>query len=128
MPMILNQTTVANGAVNNNVISGSAFEFARVQSIYSIGVGSDHSGLFCTLQGGSDIIAEEFPMPVIGPTAANSPSGAAMTTTTGYPVVPDEMYFTDVLNPGDRLVVRVRNPSAASAVVSTVVQISPTGK
>jgi hypothetical protein len=128
MPMILNQTTVAAGGVNNNVISGSAFEFARVQSIYSIGIGAANQGLFCTLQGGSDIIAEEFPMPVIGSTAANSPSGAAMTTTTAYPVVPDEMYFTDVLNPGDRLVIRVRNPSGTASVVSTVVQISPTGR
>jgi hypothetical protein len=127
MPMILNQTTVTTGAVNNNVISGSAFEFARVQSIYSIGVAQSVAGGFCTIQGGSDIIAEEFPPPVIG-TAANNPSGAALTTTSAYPVVPDEMYFTDVLNPGDRLVIRFRNPTGGSIVLSTVVQISPTGR
>ena len=127
MPMILNQTTLATGTSNNNVISGSAFEFARVQSIYSIGVAANNTGLFVTLQGGPNIIAEEFPAPVVG-SAANNPSGAALTTTSAYPVVPDEMYFTDVLNQGDRLVIKARNTNAASVVVSTVVQISPTGQ
>lgn len=125
--MILNQTAVAATSVNNNVISGSAFEFARVQSIYSIGVAQNNVGGFVTLQGGPNIIAEEFPPPVIG-TAANNPSGAALTTTSAYPVVPDEMYFTDVLNQGDRLVIRFRNPTAGSLTLSTVVQISPTGQ
>jgi len=37
------------------------------------------------------------------------------------------MYFTDVLNSGDRLVIRYRNPTAGAIVLSTVVQISPTG-
>lgn len=119
MPMILNQVSVAASAVNNNVIAGSAFEFARVQSIYSIGVGQSATGGFVTIQGGSDIIAEEFPPPVIG---------GAMTTTLAYPVVPDEMYFTDVLNPGDRLVIRYRNPTAGALTLSVVVQISPTGR
>ena len=127
MPMIMNQTSVAAGAVNNNIISGSAFEFARVQSIYSIGIAANNNGCFVTLQGGSEIIAEEFPPPVIG-IAANNPSGAALTTTSQYPVVPDEMYFTDVLNPGDRLVIRCRNPTGAAVTFSAVVQISPTGK
>ena len=126
MPMILNQTSVAASGVNNNVIAGSAFEFAKVQSIYSIGVAQSNQGGFCTIQGGSDIIAEEFPPPVIG-IAANNPSAAAVTTTSAYPVVPDEMYFTDVLNSGDRLVIRYRNPTAGAIVLSTVVQISPTG-
>lgn len=127
MPMILNQTAVLTASVNNNVIAGSAFEFARVQSIYSIGVAQSNPGGFCTIQGGSDIIAEEFPPPVVG-TAAVNPSGAALTTTSAYPVVPDEMYFTDVLNPGDRLVIRFRNPTGGTITLSTVVQISPTGR
>lgn len=127
MPMILNQTSVAAGAVNNNIIAGSAFEFARVQSIYSIGVAASANGCFVTLQGGSDIIAEEFPPPIIG-VAANNPSGVAMTTTSQYPAQPDQMYFTDVLNPGDRLVIRCRNPTGGAVTFSAVVQISPTGR
>ena len=127
MPVILNAVAVANATVNNNLVSGSAFEFARVQSIYSIGIFASASGAFCTIQGGSDIIAEEFPVPVSG-IAANNPSGAAMTTTSQFPVIPDEMYFTDVLNPGDRLVLRFRNPTAGAIIAAFVVQITPTGQ
>lgn len=126
MPVILNSVAVATGTVNANLIAGSAFEFARVQSVVSIGIFASASGAFCTIQGGSDIIAEEFPVPVSG-VAANNPSGAAMTTTSQFPVVPDEMYFTDVLQPGDRLVLRFRNPTAGSITAAFVVQISPTG-
>jgi hypothetical protein len=126
MPVILNSLSVAAGAVNNNLVSGSAFEFARVQSVYSIGIYASASGAFVTIQGGSDIIAEEFPCPVSG-IAANNPSGAAMTTTSQFPVVPDSMYFHDVLNPGDRLVMRFRNPTAGAIVAAFVVQIQPTG-
>lgn len=127
MPVILNALAVAAGAVNNNLVSGSAFEFARVQSIYSIGIYASNVGAFCTIQGGSDIVAEEFPVPCSG-IAANNPSGAAMTTTSQWPVVPDSMYFTDVLNPGDRLVLRFRNPTAGSITASFLVQITPTGQ
>jgi hypothetical protein len=127
MPVIVNAVPVAAGAVNNNLVSGSAFEFARVQSVYSIGIFASNQGAFCTLQGGSDIIAEEFPVPVNG-VAANNPNGAAMTTSSQFPVIPDEMYFTDVLNPGDRLVMRFRNPTAAAITASFIVQIAPTGR
>ena len=127
MPLILNTVSVAATSENNNQESGSAFEFARVQSIYSIGIFAGNAGCFCTIQGGSDIIAEEFPVPVSG-VAANNPSGAAMTTTSQFPVIPDEMYFTDVLNPGDRLVLRFRNPTAGAIVAAFVVQITPTGQ
>ena len=118
MPVILNQVSVGAGLVNNNLVSGSAFEFARVQSIVSIGVGAGVTGTFATIQGGSDIIAEEFPVPIIA-----SPE----TTSQAYPVVPDNMYFTDVLNPGDRIVIRLRNPTAGAVTISFIVQISPTG-
>jgi hypothetical protein len=124
--MILNVVAVAAGAVNNNLVSGSAFEFARVQSIYSCGIAASNVGTFVTIQGGSDIIAEEFPCPVIG-IAANNPGGVALTTTSQYPVVPDEMYFTDVLNQGDRFVLRARNPTGGAISFAFVVQISPTG-
>jgi hypothetical protein len=126
MPVIINTVAVAAGAVNNNLVSGSAFEFARVQSIVSIGIGASNTGAFCTIQAGSDIVAEEFPVPAIG-IAANNPGGVALTTTSQFPIIPDHMYFTDVMNPGDRLVLRFRNPTAGSITAAFVVQLSATG-
>lgn len=108
MSMIMVETSVAAGAVNNNLVSGSAFEFARRRSVVSMGWVQSATGGFMTLQAGPDIIAEEFSVPIL----------------TTYPVVPDQMYFTDVMEPGDRLVARYRNPTGGALTVRGAVQMS----
>lgn len=60
------------------------------------------------LNSGADIVAEEF-APVIA---------------TRYPIIPDEMYYNDVLEAGDRLVLNVRNPSAGAIVHRAIAQLS----
>jgi len=112
MPMILVEQSIAAGAVNNNLVSGSAFEFARAQSIVSVGLVQSATGGFATIQAGSDIVAEEFSAPIL----------------TTYPIIPDNMYFTDVMQPGDRLVLRYRNPTGGALTVRAVVQMTPTGR
>jgi len=108
MPMIMVETSVAAGASNNNIFSGSAFEFSRGRNVVSLGIAQSATGMFCTLQAGADIIAEEFSLPIL----------------TRYPIIPDEMYFTDVMENGDRLVARVRNPTAGALTVRSVAQMS----
>lgn len=108
MPMIMIETSVAAGAVNNNLVSGSAFEFAKVRQVVSLGVVQSATGGFATIQAGSDIIAEEFSVPIL----------------TTYPVIPDNMYFTDIMEAGDRLVIRYRNPTGGALTVRAVVQTS----
>jgi hypothetical protein len=108
MPMILVEASVAAGAVNNNVVSGSAFEFARVRQLMSCGVVQSATGGFTTITSGPDIIAEEFSVPILGT----------------YPIIPDNMYFTDVMEQGDRLVIRYRNPTAGALTVRVLVQTS----
>lgn len=107
MPVIQFETSVAAGAVNTNLVSGSAYEFARSRQIVSIGVAQSATGGFALIQAGADVIAEEF-SPVIKTT---------------YPIIPDEMYYTDVMEPGDRLVIRYRNPTAGALTVRGIVQI-----
>lgn len=109
MPMIVIEQSVAAGAVNNNLVSGSAFEFARQRQIVSMGWVQSATGGFMTLQAGPDIIAEEFSVPIL----------------TTYPVVPDQMYFTDIMENGDRLVSRYRNPTGGALIVRGIVQTSP---
>jgi len=109
MPMIMVEQSIAAGAVNNNLVSGSAFEFAKSRQIVSIGVVQSATGMFATLQAGSDIIAEEFSLPIL----------------TTYPIVPDNMYFTDIMEAGDRLVIRVRNPTGGALIARAVIQTSP---
>lgn len=108
MPMIMVETSIAAGAVNSNLVSGSAFEFAQRRQVVSIGIAQSATGMFATLQAGADIIAEEFSLPIL----------------TRYPIIPDEMYFTDVMEAGDRLVLRVRNPTAGALTARAVVQTS----
>jgi hypothetical protein len=109
MPVIMKETSVAAGAVNENILAGSAFEFARQNSLVSIGISQDDTGGFATVQSGADIVAEEFSPPVADK----------------YPIIPDDMYFSDVAAAGDRLVVRFRNPTAGALVVRVVAQVTP---
>ena len=108
MPVMMKSESVGAAAVLANIFAGSAFEFARKRSVVSVGVTQAATGMFATLQAGPDIIAEEFEPPIA----------------TIYPIIPDEMYFTDVMEPGDRLVLRIRNPTAGAIIARAVAQIS----
>lgn len=110
MPMIMIETSIAAGAVNNNLVSGSAFEFARGRQIVSIGLAQSATGMFATIQAGADIVVEEFSPPILA----------------RYPIIPDEMYFTDLMENGDRLVLRVRNPTGGALTARAVIQMSGT--
>ena len=108
MPVIQIETSIAAGAVNNNLFTGSAFEFSRGRNVVSLGIAQSATGMFCTLQAGSDIIAEEFSPAIL----------------TRYPIIPDEMYYTDVMENGDRLVARVRNPTGGALTARAIAQMS----
>lgn len=109
MAVIQKETSIAAGATNDNLLSGSAFEFLRQNSLVSLGLTAAATGTFATIQSGADIVVEEF----------------APAIATIYPKIPDEMYYSDVGAAGDRLVVRVRNPTAGAIVVRCIAQISP---
>lgn len=108
MPNIVKETSVAAGAVNDNLFSGSAYEFASRNRVATIGITAAATGSFATLQSGPDIIAEEFAPPVA----------------TVYPIIPDQMYFSDVMAFGDRLVLRVRNPTAGAIVHRAIANLT----
>lgn len=109
MPVIQREVSLAAGATNSNVLSGSAFEFARQNSLVSAGITASATGTFVTFNSGADVVAEEFP--------------PAVKTT--YPIIPDEMYYSDVAAAGDRLVISVRNPTAGAITIRVVVQVTP---
>lgn len=108
MPVVQRTESVGAGAIVQNTIAGSAYEFARTPQAVSIGLAQSASGMFATIQSGPDIIAEEFEPVVL----------------TRYPIIPDEMYYNDVMSLGDRLVIRVRNPTAGAITIRTLVQIT----
>lgn len=108
MPVIMKQVAVPLNGTVDNVLAGSAFEFARTNQLVSMGVSAAATGLFVTFNSGADVVAEEFEPPI----------------KTVYPIIPDEMYFSDVAAAGDRLVIKVRNTTGAAIIVRVVCQVT----
>jgi len=109
VPVILRETTLATLTNSDNLVAGSSYEFARTRQIVSIGVVQSVTGGFITINSGSDVVLERSPPPI----------------KTTYPIIPDEMFFTDVMEAGDRLVIAAQNPSGGNITFRTVVQITP---
>lgn len=108
MPSIVKEVSVAAGAVNDNVFAGSAYEFASRRRVASVGLTAAATGTFATLQSGPDIVAEEF-APIVK---------------TVMPVIPDDFFFNDVMDLGDRLVLRVRNPTGGAVIHRAVANLT----
>lgn len=109
MPVIQKETSIAANATDDNLISGSSFEFLRGNAVVSIGLVGSATGLVASIQSGSDIVLEEAPLLV----------------KTTMPTIPDDMYYNDVGVLGDRLVIRVRNTTAGALTARCIVQITP---
>lgn len=104
MPAIQIEVSVAANSVNSNLVSGSAFEFARSRQVVSIGVTAAATGTFTNITSGSDVILEESPTYI----------------KTQFPIVPDEMFYNDVMEAGDRLRIAVRNSTGAPLVTRAI--------
>lgn len=109
MPVIQKELSIGASSANENILSGSAFEFLRGNSVVSIGLTGSATGLVANIQSGADIVLEESPLDI----------------QTRFPKIPDEMYYNDVGVAGDRLVIRVRNTTAGALTVRAIVQITP---
>ena len=108
MPVIQKKVSIAANATNENLLSGSAFEFLRRNAIVSAGATAEAADTHLTVQSGGDIVLEESEIGV---------------KATG-PIIPDDMFYNDVGVAGDRLVMRVRNATAGAIVVRVLVQIT----
>jgi len=100
MPAIQVEVSIAAGVANPNLFTGSAFEFARTRTIVALGVTAAASGTFITINAGGDVILEESP-PYVA---------------TLFPIVPDQLFYNDVMEPGDRLRVAARNPTGGAVI------------
>ena len=102
MAFVKNRVAVAAGASNNNVLSGSAFEFLGADSLVEIGMLASATGLLASVSSGSDIMLED-----------GSPVDVVSVANQG-PKYPDDFALTDEALAGDRLRIAVRNPTAGS--------------
>lgn len=109
MPLIQNSVSVAANATNDNVITGSQYEFLPYNAVLSIGLNGSATGLECDVYTGQDTITER-----MGVNALNR-----------VPIQPDDFVLTDVAEAGERLKIRVRNTTGGALVLFYAVQINP---
>jgi len=110
MPSIQKETALAAGLNNDNLWSGSAYEYMRGNGVVSAAVVASATGTFITIQSGPDVILEESPPMILGT----------------MPIVPDHFYYNWTAAAGDRLLCRARNPTAGSITFRTVANIQYT--
>ena len=101
MPVIQNSISVAAASVNDNVLSGSQYEFLPYDSALEFGIVGDANAadLVVDVYSGQDVLAED-----MQPSAQNR-----------TPVYPEDFTLTDAAAAGERIKIRVRNINAAAA-------------
>lgn len=109
MPAIQAEVTIAANSTNTNIVSGSAFEYSRGRSLLSLGATAAATGIMVTIQSGADVILEE----------------SAAYIATQFPIVPDQMFYNDVMEPMDRLRIQMRNTTAGGIVGRALALITP---
>jgi hypothetical protein len=112
MPLIQSSVSVPLSSVNDNVLSGSQFEFLPYNALLEFGINGDANGadLRIDIYSGQDIVTEQ-----LTPSVQNR-----------IPVYPDDYIGNDVAAAGERIKIRVRNTSAAAArTVFFAVRITP---
>lgn len=115
MGFIKNSVAVGAGVSNNNVLSGSAFEFVQGVSVVEIGLLASATGLLAGVSSGSDILLEDGSLVDIVRTANQGP------------IYPDDFILTDVAMPMDRLRIAARNPTGGSITLFFAVKTTPAG-
>jgi len=114
MPVITSSTSVAASSVNDNLLSGSQFEFLPFNAGLEFGINGDANGadMRVDVYSGQDVLMENAPLNVQN----------------RLPVYPDDFTLVDVARAGERIKVRARNTSAAGArTVHLTVRINPIG-
>lgn len=109
MPVIQASVSVAGNSTNTNIVSGSAFEYSRGRQLLSLGVTIAAAAVFITIQSGADVILEE----------------SEGYVATRYPIVPDEMYYNDVMEPMDRLRIQARNTTGGAIITRAMALLTP---
>lgn len=111
-PVIQNSVSIAAASVNDNVLSGSQFEYLPYNAAVAFGLNGDANGadLRVDVYSGQDVLMESAPM-----SAQNR-----------IPLWPDDFTLTDVAGGGERLKIRVRNTNAGAArTIFFAVRIQP---
>lgn len=109
MPVIQAEVSVAANSTTASTINGSAFEYSRGRQVLSMGFTAAATGILLTITSGADLVLEE----------------SAAYIATLFPIVPDQMFYNDIMEPMDRLRVQARNTTGGALVTRTLCLITP---
>jgi hypothetical protein len=111
MPVIQGSVSVAGLSVNDNIFSGSQFEYLPYNAVLDFGLNGDANGVDLRVDAysGQDVLME----------------GASMSAQNRIPVWPDDYQLRDVAAAGERIKVRVRNTNAAARTIYYALRITP---
>ena len=101
MPLIQSSVSVPASSSNENLLTGSQFEYLPFNAGIEIGVNGDANGadMCVDVYSGQDVLLEN----------------GTLNAQNRIPVYPDDFALTDAAMAGERLKIRVRNTSAAGA-------------
>ena len=108
--------TVLAASTSTNVLTGTQYEFLPPAmfpngAFVEFGTLTDATGVLRTVQTGSDVAVEESPM--------------AIGTINVQPTYPDHFTLNDLVGPGERMNIKVRDTSGAQRIVMTLVRFTP---
>jgi hypothetical protein len=101
--------SIAANTANDNVISGSQYEFLPRASALEFGLVGSATGLLADVYSGQDMLCE----------------GMAISTQNRFPVFPDDYTLTDVADQGERIKVRLRNTTGGALTYFVGIRITP---
>jgi hypothetical protein len=101
--------SVAANSVNDNVLTGSQFEFLPYAAALEFGLVSSAAGMLGDAYSGSDVLCEAM----------------ALSIQNRFPVFPDDYTLTDVAGLGERIKVRMRNTTGGALTYFVGIRITP---
>jgi len=102
-------TTLTAALQVANIFAGDPFEYPTQPTLVSMGVLADTDGALITVTVGARLLMVESP--------------PAFDTTDRFPRIPDEMFYTFIAMPMERIVVSARNPTAGTILLRSLVQL-----
>lgn len=109
MPIIQSSVSIAANTTNDNVITGSQYEFLPYNAYVEVGLVGSATGLEADAYSGSDTLCERM----------------GLSTQNRVPVYPDDFTLNDVAAAGERLKIRVSNTTGGALTCFYSVKITP---
>lgn len=109
MPLIQKSKTFAANENVANLLAGEFFEFLPYTALVEVGLTVSAAQVLVDFISGQDIVCKDL-RPVVKATA---------------PIYPDDFTLSDVVGPGERLVLAARETAAATPTMLYTVRITP---